>query len=62
MKRSTVITTAVGLVAVFLAILELSAGAGELRACTQLETGWRVFNLLQSEQALRVIAWVMSSC
>lgn len=45
-----------------LAAFALGTAAIQPYACPQLEAGWGAFNLLQAQQALRVIATFMTAC
>jgi hypothetical protein len=48
--------------AITLAALALGTAAPQSTVCPQLEAGWGVFNLLQAQQALRIVAAFMTAC
>lgn len=48
--------------AITLAALALGTAAAQSNVCPQLEAGWGVFNLLQAQQALRILAAFMAAC
>jgi CBS domain containing-hemolysin-like protein len=62
MKRSPPMLAATVVGAITLAALALGTSATQPYACPQLEAGWGVLNLLQAQQALRVIAAFMTVC
>jgi hypothetical protein len=47
--------------AITLAALALGTAAPQSTVCPQLEAGWGVFNLLQAQQALRILAAFMTT-
>ena len=48
--------------AITLAALALGTAATQPNVCPQLEAGWGVFNLLQAQQVLRILAAFMAAC
>jgi hypothetical protein len=48
--------------AITLAALALRTAATQPDVCPQLEAGWGVFNLLQAQQPLRILAVFMTAC
>lgn len=50
------------LVAIAASGFAVSAATSESRACPNVEAGWHAFNLLQAQQALRVVATLMAVC
>ena len=48
--------------AMTLAALALGSAATQPNVCPQLEAGWGVFNVLQAQQALRILAMFMTAC
>ena len=54
--------TAIVVGAITLAALALGTAATQPYACPQLEAGWGVLNLLQAQQALRILAVFMTAC
>jgi hypothetical protein len=62
MKRSTPMLAAIVAGAITLAALALGTAATQPDVCSQLEAGWGVFNLLQAQQPLRILAVFMTAC
>ena len=62
MKRNLPMLAAIVVGAITLAALALGTAAAQSNVCPQLEAGWGVFNLLQAQQALRILAAFMVAC
>jgi len=62
MKRNLPMLVAVVVGAITLAALALGTAATQPNVCPHLEAGWGVFNLLQAQQALRILAAFMAAC
>ena len=62
MTYRTAIFGAMLLVAIAASGIALGPATSKSRGCPDVEAGWHAFNLLQSQQALRVVATLMAVC
>lgn len=59
MRYRTALVAAILLCVIVFSGLALGAAATQLPACEDLNASWTAFNLLQAQQALRVLATLM---